>query len=173
MADDPEGYDPKGTKDTVPPPRGASDAYSAQTRVGTLPEHVLEAMRRHEPDALLQKRTKSGMLAAQVAPAPPPPKTLQQPASGPVPITPPASGVVSAPQVPVIPTPQEGWLAPPSPLSPSLQLPRPHTPPPMPPTLLSARPLRSKSNYWRSIAIVALFALLGALVAALMSRMLG
>jgi len=72
MADDAERIDPKGTMETVPPPKGAKDAYSAQTRIATLPEHVLEAMRAHETDASLEKRTKSGMRAAAVA-APSPP----------------------------------------------------------------------------------------------------
>ena len=175
MADDPDGYDRNGTKDTVPPPNGAKDAYSAQTRVGTLPEHVLEAMRRHESDALLEKRTKSGMQSAAVQARP---RTLEQPASSPQPIAPPSSGVISAP-MPAIHTPQDGWLsgapgAPtplplPTPLSPSLQLTRP-TPAPMPPTLMSARPRSMKPNVWRSVAIVAIFALLGALLAAFITR---
>lgn len=68
MPDEPERLDPKGTMETVPPPKGASDAYSAQTRVGTLPEHVLEAMRLHETDAAIASRTKSGMRSAQRPP---------------------------------------------------------------------------------------------------------
>lgn len=68
MPDDPERSDPKGTMETVPPPKGASDAYSAQTRVGTLPEHVLEAMRLHETDASIASRTKSGMRSAHRPP---------------------------------------------------------------------------------------------------------
>ena len=61
MTHDPDRSDPDGTLETVPPPQGAKDPYSAATRVGTLPEHVLEAMRQHVPDASLVKRTKSGM----------------------------------------------------------------------------------------------------------------
>lgn len=56
----------------MPPPQGARDPYSAQTRVATQPEHVLEAMRARETDASLQQRTKSGTRAA-VRPAVPPP----------------------------------------------------------------------------------------------------
>ena len=64
LMDQPEDCDPQRAIETLPPPDGAKHAYSAQTRVGTLPEHVLEAMRQHEPDAALEKRTKSGMLRA-------------------------------------------------------------------------------------------------------------
>lgn len=74
---DPEEGDPQRAIATLPPPHGAKDAYSAQTRVGTLPEHVLEAMRLHETDASLEKRTKSGMLRAAARPlTPPPPPTF-------------------------------------------------------------------------------------------------
>ena len=74
---DPEEGDPQRAIETLPPPHGAKDAYSAQTRVGTLPEHVLEAMRLHETDASLEKRTKSGMLRAVARPlTPPPPPTF-------------------------------------------------------------------------------------------------
>ncbi len=74
---DPEEGDPQRAIATLPPPHGAKDAYSAQTRVGTLPEHVLEAMRLHETDASLEKRTKSGMLRAVARPlTPPPPPTF-------------------------------------------------------------------------------------------------
>lgn len=41
---------------TVPPPRGAKDMYSAPTRIGTLPEDILAAMR-NESDG---RRTQSG-----------------------------------------------------------------------------------------------------------------
>jgi hypothetical protein len=76
MADDSERIDPKGTLETVPPPHGAKDPYSAQTRVGTLPEHVLEAMRQQETDASIERRTKSGM---QASAARPPAKPLAAP----------------------------------------------------------------------------------------------
>ncbi len=74
---DPEEGDPQRAIATLPPPHGAKDAYSAQTRVGTLPEHLLEAMRLHETDASFEKRTKSGMLRAAARPLThPPPPTL-------------------------------------------------------------------------------------------------
>lgn len=73
MADDPDRADPNGTLDTVPPPKGAKDAYSAPTRVGTLPEHVLEAMREQVPDAAVLSRTSSEMRAAARSPLVPPP----------------------------------------------------------------------------------------------------
>lgn len=65
MTHDPDRSDPDGTRETVPPPQ---DPYSAATRVGTLPEHVLEAMRQHVPDASLVKRTKSGMQRSATRP---------------------------------------------------------------------------------------------------------
>lgn len=67
MPDEPERADPNDSIDTVPPPRGAKDAYSAQTRVGTLPEHVLAAMREQEAsDAAVVSRNRpsSGSQAA-------------------------------------------------------------------------------------------------------------
>ena len=104
MTTDPERNDPDVTLETVPPPQGAKDPYSAQTRVGTLPEDVLEAMRQHAPDASLEKRTKSGMQRAAARPlaAPAVPSfaeaaalPLQDPARAPRP----ASPVVAAPVV--------------------------------------------------------------------------
>lgn len=53
---------------TVPPPAGATDVYSAQTRLGSLPEDVLEAMRAEEHD-VRYLRTRSG---TQRAVRPPP-----------------------------------------------------------------------------------------------------
>lgn len=45
---------------TVPPPAGASDVYSAQTRLGTLPEDVLAAMREEQAKNGMLDRTRSG-----------------------------------------------------------------------------------------------------------------
>ena len=42
---------------TLPPPKGAKDMYSAPTRIGTLPEEVLAAMRAEASDASLAART--------------------------------------------------------------------------------------------------------------------
>lgn len=42
---------------TLPPPKGAKDMYSAPTRIGTLPEEVLAAMRAEASDATLAART--------------------------------------------------------------------------------------------------------------------
>ena len=97
MADDPERADPEGTLDTVPPPRGCNDAYSAPTRVGTLPEQVLEAMRLRETDALLEKRTKSGMRAAAGARAVRPPLPARPPSP--------------SPSAPSVPTPEPMQIA--------------------------------------------------------------
>lgn len=61
---------------TVPPPNGAKDAYSAPTRVGTLPEELLAAMRDAQTDAALAEpralvgRTRSGTRPAQAVPVP-------------------------------------------------------------------------------------------------------
>ena len=52
---------------TVPPPQGAKDAYSAPTRVRTLPEEVLAAMRQQETDASLAARTRSGRSASRIS----------------------------------------------------------------------------------------------------------
>ena len=104
MTHDPDRSDPDGTLETVPPPQGAKDPYSAQTRMGTLPEDVLEAMRRHAPDASLEKRTKSGMQRAAARPLAAPavpsfaeaaPLRLQGSAHAPLP----ASPAVAAPVV--------------------------------------------------------------------------
>jgi hypothetical protein len=157
MPDDHERLDPKGTMDTVPPPTGASDAYSAQTRVGTLPEHVLEAMRQHETDASLASRTNRGMrsaqrpsLAAPLVPAFPelePPTTPALPAptllvatETPPPLPRPASGVKARPmRMPALPSSQRP-LPPASPLAP-LAL----TPEAISPTTL-APPVQSPSR---------------------------
>jgi len=56
---------------TVPPPHGAKDMYSAQTRIGTLPEEVLAAMRTEASDASLASRTSSAALARLRPPMPP------------------------------------------------------------------------------------------------------
>lgn len=107
MAHDPERIDPRGTLDTLPAPNEANDAYSAETRVGTLPEHVLEAMRKQETDASLEKRTKSGLVRAAVRPLPPPRSPARSGVPTPRPLTP--SGLQKRVRPP---------LPPPSPLAP-------------------------------------------------------
>ncbi|MDB4945895.1 MAG: hypothetical protein JWP97_5429 [Labilithrix sp.] len=186
MKDDSERFDPKGTMDTLPPPHGESDAYSAATRVGTLPEHVLEAMRKQETDASLQRRTRSGMQKAAVMPRVQSPPQLAPPS----PLTPlviradvPAeSGLVAKAM-----TPQEGWLSAPPPAPASGAQPtaaarvssRPatalHVPPAAPilPTLISVNPLAPRGSLVRSLLIVAVFAALGAVVAVALLTFLG
>ena len=63
---------------TLPPPSGAKDMYSAPTRVGTLPENVLAAMRdRQTPD--------ENIIATRfAAPFVPPPEAVE-------PVPPPAA----------------------------------------------------------------------------------
>jgi hypothetical protein len=144
MADDPERTDPKGTMETVPPPKGAKDAYSAPTRVGTLPEHVLAAMREQEAsDAAVLSRTRSGMRAAVTSPfAPPPlPRSFEAAPDG-------AQPPVHTPGawLPLLPAPPPSDALPP--LAPRMT--------PLPPASI---------GLVRSILVVAAFALLGALVA--------
>ncbi|HVH45898.1 MAG TPA: hypothetical protein VM925_26275 [Labilithrix sp.] len=134
---------------TVPPPAGAKDMYSAQTRVGSLPEEVLAAMRTEESDAGLAARTQSGMRRA-VRPVEPPTPSARPSLR---PETPePFSAVRPRSQPPFVtaPTPLaviRPSFAPP----PSFEVTQETPPPP--------------SSLVRSIAIVALFAMLGALVA--------
>jgi hypothetical protein len=143
MPDDPERADPKGTMDTVPPPKGAKDAYSAQTRVGTLPEHVLAAMREQEAsDAAVLSRTRGGMRAAMRSTLAPPPLPTS----------------VEAPAL----------EAPPEPLPPRALPFFPGSPPgiafaPSPRRLTPL--LTTPVSLVHSLLVVAAFALLGALVA--------
>ena len=121
--------DPLTTVETVPPPKGASDAYSAKTRVGTLPEHVLEAMRDRETDAAIERRTKSGMRAAAAALAPAPLPVIEE--------------IDAADLVDVV------------------------DPPPLPPVLavVDAVVVPPRRSWFVSFAIIAFFAVLGGLVA--------
>lgn len=58
----------KNTVDTVRPPVGANDAYSAATRLQPLPEHVLAAMRVGDEEAMID--TEIGARAPEsIAPA--------------------------------------------------------------------------------------------------------
>ena len=133
-----EEGDPQRAIATLPPPHGAKDAYSAQTRVGTLPEHVLEAMRLHATDASLEKRTKSGMLRAAARPlTPPPPPTFS----------------AAAPR------------AAPSTLATPLPTPAPTSAPVVVAPVVVA-PSKAQGSALRSLVLVALFALLGAVCAA-------
>jgi len=76
---------------TLPPPSGSKDMYSAPTRVGTLPEHVLAAMRdRQAPDEnIIATRYAAPFMPPPPAaePVPPPPPPL--PAAAWMPLTPP------------------------------------------------------------------------------------
>jgi hypothetical protein len=67
--------------------------YSAQTRVGSLPEDVLAAMRTEEADALLAQRTASGTRRA-VRPVTPEPFSTVRPRS--------ESPVAIAPEIPTL-----------------------------------------------------------------------
>jgi len=77
--------------DTVPPPAGERDAYSAKTRVATLPEEVLAAMRDPKREAPVPPRTRSG--TRRMVPRPPPLPTGAGMGVG-------AAGAVSAPGAP-------------------------------------------------------------------------
>jgi len=167
MAHDPERIDPRGTLDTLPALSEADDAYSAETRVGTLPEHVLEAMRKQETDASLEKRTKSGMLRAPVRPLPPPRSPTRSGVPTPRPLTP--SGLQKRVRPP---------LPPPSPLAPlSLEVEPPDILAPPTGALVAplvAPPLRVpdvtplRRGMARSVVVIAVFAVLVAVsVAAL------
>lgn len=127
MTHDPDLSDPDGTLETIPPPQGAKDPYSAATRVGTLPEHVLEAMRQHAPDASLQKRTKSGMQRSAARP-------------------------LAAPAVPSF-----GEDAPPVPVAAPLVA--------TPVFVVASPPARPRRRLLVGIAIIVMFAALGALLA--------
>lgn len=70
----------KPEPETVPPPNGARDMYSAATRIGTLPEEVLAAMRTEAPDAALAARTSIMEIAALERLRPPPPPAISPPA---------------------------------------------------------------------------------------------
>lgn len=74
MSDDNRAPEPK----TLPPPNGAKDMYSAPTRIGTLPEEVLAAMRAEASDATLAARTSTleaaALERAKPAPASPAPE---------------------------------------------------------------------------------------------------
>lgn len=136
MPDESERVDPKGTMETVPPPKGESDAYSAQTRVGTMPEQVLEAMRQRESDAALASRSKSGMRPAQrprfaapavpafpeveapTTPAAPAPTSLAAVRTGAPPPLPRAARLITPRPMGAPSPPSQRPLPPPSPLGP-------------------------------------------------------
>jgi len=71
MSDDDRTSEPK----TLPPPKGAKDMYSAPTRIGTLPEEVLAAMRAEASDTTVAARTSimhdAALERSKPAPAPP------------------------------------------------------------------------------------------------------
>ncbi|MBX3208217.1 MAG: hypothetical protein KF764_24430 [Labilithrix sp.] len=163
---------------TVPPPRGAKDAYSAPTRVGTLPEEVLAAMRQQETDASLAARTQSGTRAA-TRPSPPPlPADVFAPArtsvAPPSATWPPASqAVTTLPPPPPFGAPPLFELGTPPPFEPGAPpLPSMSTPPPFglsPPASFDLSvdvEFPPQPRLARSIVIVVCFAVLGGLLAA-------
>lgn len=77
---------------TLPPPNGAKDMYSAPTRVGTLPEQVLAAMR--DRQASDENIVATRHVHAYVPPEPVPPPVSWMPLAPSVP--PPAQWVGSA-----------------------------------------------------------------------------
>ena len=72
MSDDDRTSEPK----TLPPPKGAKDMYSAPTRIGTLPEEVLAAMRAEASDATVAARTSIMQNAALERSKPAPPRAV-------------------------------------------------------------------------------------------------
>ncbi|MBN9161004.1 MAG: hypothetical protein BGO98_06120 [Myxococcales bacterium 68-20] len=153
---------------TVPPPSGAKDAYSAPTRVGTLPEDVLAAMRQHD-DQTLAARTRSGtQRAARVSAPPPLPGSTPAGPSLPRPSTPPRAMPSSRPFAPLTlppPPPDEAlselWSNPPVPL----ELPAPG---PWQEHDLSEDVLFEPERRFvllRSLLVVVLFAVLGGALA--------
>jgi ribonuclease E len=163
MADDPQRTDPKGTMETVPPPKGAKDAYSAPTRVGTLPEHVLAVMREQEAsDAAVLSRTRTGMRAAVTSPLAPPP--LPRSLEAPVEAAPVEAAPVEAAPVEAANVASQSHLHTAGAWLPLLPAPPPSvTVPPLAPRMTPLPP--ASIGLVRSILVVAAFALLGALVA--------
>jgi hypothetical protein len=167
--------------DTVPPPPGASDLYSATTRVATLPEEVLEAMRqaraedRDESDEAETPAAKGIPRAASPrrSPAPPLPRV---PSSVPPRLEPPAQPLRVATPLPAFVAPIVPPIAPLRPPSfddayaPSFELaPLPELPP-----LPELAPARShlRGEVLRSIGIVVVFGLLGGVVASVIMLIL-
>ena len=69
---------------TIPPPNGAKDMYSAPTRIGTLPEEVLAAMRAEATDATVAARASVMEFAAHERLRPPEPAALEEPVIDPM-----------------------------------------------------------------------------------------
>jgi hypothetical protein len=161
--------------DTVPPPPGASDLYSATTRVATLPEEVLEAMRQ----ARAEDRDVSDEAETPAAPrkpraasprrSPAPPALPRVPSSVPPRLEPPAQPLRVA-------TPLPAFVAPIVPPIPPLRPPSFHdayapsfelAPLPELAAMPELAPARShlRGEVLRSIGIVVIFGLLGGVVA--------
>jgi hypothetical protein len=198
---------PRSESKTVPPPKGAKDAYSAPTRVGTLPEEILAALRQREvTDVAPDARTRSGTMpvmratvpsvdvsafesdgvehaehdetdlegsGARLAPThhsqtrtlPPPPRsTPVQLLAPPNPRAP----RVSVPPPPGVPRFSEPPSAPPGTFAYSQRVspPPPAAWPAPPQEIVVELPDEPRPSVVRSIAIVAIFALLGGAVAA-------
>ncbi|WP_146652992.1 hypothetical protein [Labilithrix luteola] len=170
-------------RETLPPPPGSNDAYSAPTRLATMPEAVLASIRSEGPESTSPRRTQSGTRPS-VPRVAGPEAPESQPSSGAMPARPRYE--------PMAQTPHETWLATPPktfvpvPLPPSgTVMPQtrwesspPSAPSSFPPPAVSAPPLPTadtsitayraprSSGLLRSILVVLVFALLGALFAA-------
>ena len=152
MSDDSRRPEPN----TVPPPHGAKDMYSAPTRVGTLPEELLEALRDQQAaqgslEASAQRAPANAPfgLPPQAFPSEPPTRPAVR-ATLPLEALDPRAGT----SLLVVPPADDllAELAPDEPLSPELLIDED-----LPP---------ARSGLARSLVIVAIFAVLGALAAA-------
>lgn len=173
---------------TLPPPAGAEDAYSAKTRVATLPENVLSAMREQEAVGLAraERRTRSGTRMAAAKPpsaftfAPPTTDGSVPPSSDDVPpgftFTAGASLTPARPAqpAPYSPIPPSMGAAMSDPAIPQASPPGFDPPPPGRPFYSYEQAALEDHHRQRSIlksfGIVALFAAMGAVVAALLNH---
>lgn len=168
-------------RETLPPPPGSNDAYSAPTRLATMPEAVLASIRGDAPESTGSRRTQSG-----TRPSVPRVTNIEAPDGAPSSGAMPARPRAEAPMH----TPQETWLATPPktfvplPLPPSgTVMPQPRwtesNPPPsapvpeasltvyQPPFSLPPPPSRARTaSLIRSVLVVFVFAVLGGLFAA-------
>lgn len=174
-----ENEDPD-ERETLPPPPGSNDAYSAPTRLATMPEAVLASIRGDAPESAGPRRTQSGTRPS-VPRVTGPEVPDSQPSSGAMPARPRLDATTH--------TPQEMWLATPPktfvplPLPPSGTVmpqprwtesnPPPSSPFPEAPTAypstfsLPPPPWRGQTaSLVRSLLVVLVFAVLGGLFAA-------
>src|SRR5687767_11928990 len=92
MADHDEERDQVYKVETVPPPPGEDDAYSAPTRIGPMAEAAAQEMMRH---AELASGLAPGTLSGGAAPTRPPPR----PSKPPIPTRPPPSSAKARPRM--------------------------------------------------------------------------